>query len=249
VTQRSRFDVPPPKLHFPAPRTAAEENNFQPGISYTLSKPNTRILTPAMATCTFTGNADMYGLGIRIGFYLQWFGTILALWIARSEVPGMRLSNSLFVAATFLALIIQTEKNNLKAVEIYVILLLTFGGYLYFVPLYIWRLLTGCTPELDPSRYPLVNASRMFSALNFLLLVSVSIFQLWFWISKVDRVGFDGCEPYGFFFARLRLNGIGFMVANILFHFILLFCCLGVLCITISKGLGIWKEERPRKIG
>ena len=82
------------------------------------SKPNLQSHYATMSTCTFTGNTDMYGLGIRIGFYLQWFGTILALCVARGEVQGMRLSNSLFVASTFLALIIQTEQNNLKPVEI-----------------------------------------------------------------------------------------------------------------------------------
>ena len=202
-----------------------------------------------MSTCTFTGNTDMYGLGIRTGFYLQWFGTILALWIARGEVQGMRLSNSLFVAATFLALIIQTGKDNLKPVEIYIILLMTFGGYLYFVPLYIWRLLTGFAPEWDPSRYPLVNAGKGFSVLNFVLLVSVSLFQLWFWIRKVESVGSDGCQEYGFFFAQLRLNEKGFVVANILFHFFLLLCCLFVLCISIGKRLEILEEEEPKRIG
>jgi hypothetical protein len=63
---------------------------------------------------------------------LQWFGTIIALWIARGEVDNLRLSNSLFVAVVFLALIIQTEKNNLRPVEIYIILLL----YIRRLPLF-----------------------------------------------------------------------------------------------------------------
>ncbi len=45
--------------------------------------------------------------------------------------------NSIFMATTCLALILQTEKDNLKSFEIYIILLLTFGAYLYFVPLYL----------------------------------------------------------------------------------------------------------------
>jgi hypothetical protein len=190
----------------------------------------------------------MYGLGIRLGFYFQWFGTLLALWVARGEVQGMRLSNSMFVAATFLALIIQTEKNNLKPVEIYIILLMTFGGYLYFVPVYIWRFSTGFAPKWDPSRYPLVHAGKVFSALNFLLLVSVSLFQLWFWISKVGSVGLDECQEYGFFFAQLRLSGKGFVAIKILFHFFLLLCCLVVLYRTMAKQLGMLKEKEPKKI-
>lgn len=76
----------------------------------------------------------MYGLGNRIGFYLKWFTGDLASWIARSEVNGIRLTNSVFIAATFLAIVIRTSLNvsKLQVVEVYIILLLTFGYYLVF---------------------------------------------------------------------------------------------------------------------
>jgi len=195
----------------------------------------------------------MYGLGIRLGFYIQWYSTILASWIARSEVPGLRLSNFLFVAATFLALIIQTAKKKLRPVEIYIVLLLTFGGYLYLVPLYIWRLLTGCTPRWDPSRYSRVKIGKMFSALNFALVISVSGFQIWFWITKVKVSRFGNaspntCRPYGFFFEKFHLNGMGFVIANIAFHSLLLACCAFVLALLIVKQLLLFKERRHPKI-
>ncbi|PVH72746.1 hypothetical protein DL98DRAFT_502005, partial [Cadophora sp. DSE1049] len=202
-----------------------------------------------MAICSFSGNADMYGLGIRIGFYLQWFGKILATWVARKEVTGMRLSESLFIAATFLALIIQTDRDNLRPVEIYIILLLTFGGYLYFVPLYIWRLLIGCDPDLDPSRHPRVRAGKMFSRLNFLLLCSVCVFQLWFWIGRVSTIGRDGCTEFGFLFARVRLNQRGFVVVNVVLYFLLLLCCVVVLGISLGKRWGFLEEKPKRRIG
>jgi hypothetical protein len=205
-----------------------------------------------MGDCGFSGNADMYGLGIRIGFYFQWYSTILASWIARPEVPSLRVSNSLFVAAAFLALIIQTVKENLRPVEIYIVLLLTFGGYLYLVPLYIWRLLTGCTPRWDPSRYSRVKNGKVFSALNFALLISVSLFQLWFWFAKAKTswssgFGSNTCRPYGFFFWKFHLDAKGFVIANILFHFILLACCLSILGIMVAKQLEYFEEKiHPR---
>jgi hypothetical protein len=182
----------------------------------------------AMDICSFTGNTDMYGLGIRVGFYLQWYSTILASWIAPSEVPSMRLSNSFFVAATFIALIIQVARDNLNTSEIYIILLLTFGGYLYFVPLYIWRLLTCCEPRYDPSRFSRVENKRVFSLLNFMLLISVSAYQLWFWTRKVQEDYVAGCVEYGFFFMKFPLRARGFRIANISFHCILLASCVVV---------------------
>jgi hypothetical protein len=182
-----------------------------------------------MDDCHFAGNADMYGLGIRVGFYVQWYSTILGAWIAPSEVPGMRLSNSFFVSATFLALIIQVARDNLTTADIYITLLLIFGGYLYLVPVYIWRLVTGFNPRWDPSRFSRVKNGQLFSSMNFMLLVAVSAYQLWFWLRKVKDNDIPGCIEYGFFFSRFPLKARGFVIANIVFESILLAVCVFVL--------------------
>jgi hypothetical protein len=83
--------------------------------------------------CSTPGNPDMYGLGIRIGFYLQWYSAILASSVAPSEINPLRFSNSLFIAATFLALIIQTARDTLDPIDIYIVSLLIFGFNFYLV--------------------------------------------------------------------------------------------------------------------
>ncbi|KAH6706454.1 hypothetical protein BKA61DRAFT_139130 [Leptodontidium sp. MPI-SDFR-AT-0119] len=202
-----------------------------------------------MAVCSFSGNADMYGLGIRIGFYFQWFGTILATWVARKEVTGMRLSGFFFVVAIFLALLIQTDRDNLRPAEIYIILLLTFGGYLHFVPLYVWRLLVGCDPDLDPTRHPRVKAGKIFTGLNFFLLITVCVFQLWFWIGRVPSLAREGCTEFGFLFARVRLNQRGFVVVHVILYFLLLLFCVGILGIFVGKRWGLLEEKERGSIG
>lgn len=202
-----------------------------------------------MTICSFSGNADMYGLGIRLGFYLQWFGTILGTWVARKEVPSMRLSLSFFVAAIFLALIIQTHHENLRPVEIYIVLLLTFGGYLHLVPLYIWRLLIGCDPDLDPTRHVRVRSGKMFSRLNFFLLIAVCIFQMWFWIGRVQKGTQDGCTEFGFLFAKVRLNQRGFVVVNVVLYFLLLLFCVTTHGISLGKRWGLLEHKEGRGIG
>ena len=197
-----------------------------------------------MDNCRFVGNSDMYGLGIRIGFYLQWYGGIMATMIAKSEIVGLRISNALFIAATFLALLIQVANNKLWLVEIYIILLLTFGSYLYFVPLYVWRLITGCSTRWDPSRYPRVRAGKLYSALNFFLLLSVTVFQLWFWCTGVKGSHPDSCTEYGFLFGRVRLSNTAFVALNIVLYLLLLLVCVGVLVITIRKQLGLLEATK-----
>lgn len=195
-----------------------------------------------MTACVINGDSDMYGLGIRIGFYLQWYGAILASWIAPSEINAMRFSNSLFVAATFLALIVQTAKSELQPVEIYIVLLLTFGYYLYFVPLFLWRLVTGCSPLLDPSRWPRKKQGAVFSVLNFMLLGSVSVFQVWFWVNQITHPDDSNCEVFGFAFTKVRLNNLAFEVFNIVLYSLLLVTCISVLIISLCV-LVKWIEE------
>jgi len=67
-----------------------------------------------MTTCSITGNADMLGFGIRLSFYTTWLAGPLASWIAPDEVEEINFTNTLFIAAVFLALIIQ--KPAIKAV-------------------------------------------------------------------------------------------------------------------------------------
>jgi hypothetical protein len=199
--------------------------------------------------CNFTGNPEMYGLGIRVGFYAHWFGQILASWLARGEFRLLMLSQFFFTGAAFLSIVIQTSQHNLLPVETYIVLLLAFGGYLKVVPLYLWKGFTWCEPRMDPSRYPRASTGRIFQLMNFSLMVGISVFQLWFWIRRVSAVASDGCVEFGFFFAQIPLNEKGFVVANILFNFFFIFICIGVVGFILAKQYDLYEEKRHRRIG
>jgi len=202
-----------------------------------------------MAPCNLNGNQDMYGLGIRIGFYCLWFGTILAYWNARGEFRLLKLVNFLFVGGEFLALIIQTTQDKLLPVETYIILFLAFGGYLHVVPLYLWKLFTWCEPRMDPSKYPRASTGRIFQLMDFMLMVGISVFQLWFWFTRVGAVDTLICPEFGFFFAQLLLNGKGYVVANILFHFFFVITCFGVVGFILAKQYEMYKGKRHKRAG
>ncbi|KAF2817020.1 uncharacterized protein BDZ99DRAFT_7341 [Mytilinidion resinicola] len=197
-----------------------------------------------MVVCTFEGNSDMYGLGIRLGFYLQWFGAIFAAWIARGEVKGLWFANDFFVAATFLALVIQVSRNvqSLQVVEVYIILLLMFGAYLYAAPVYIWRFFTRRNPYWDPTRWPIVQKSALHSNLRLLLEFAVLGLQFWFWFGRVQDLKGEECDQFGFFFAKIRLNNTGFVVINILLYFMLATICLLLVFVKMVSMLGYLKD-------
>ncbi|KAF1965812.1 hypothetical protein BU23DRAFT_560775 [Bimuria novae-zelandiae CBS 107.79] len=193
-----------------------------------------------MAVCRIEGNNDMYGLGIRLGYYLQWYGAILARWIAPSEVKNLASSLDLFAAATFLALIILTANdiNILEPVETYIVLLLMFGAYLVLVPIYIWRLLTGCDPYWDPTRYPRVNLGAFSATLSFMLLIGVLIFQYWFWFDRVPDLDTRHCQQYGFVIGQVRLNSKVSVVLHALMYFWLGLVCLYILLLKFRALAG-----------
>ncbi|KAF2472760.1 uncharacterized protein BDR25DRAFT_365913 [Lindgomyces ingoldianus] len=202
-----------------------------------------------MAICGFEGNGDMYGLGIRLGYYLQWYGAIFAAWFAPTESRSLRFTNALFIAASFLALVIITARDmeSLQPVEVYIILLLMFGAYLALIPIYLWRLLTKCDPYWDPTRYPLVIPGAVFANLHLLLLVGVLVYQYWFWFNRVSSLDHVNCQQYGFFFAQIRLNNKGFVAVNILVFFFLGLVCLYIIWLKIRRAAGLPSPRAKRR--
>jgi hypothetical protein len=187
-----------------------------------------------MGPCNFNGNSDMYGLGIRLGFYLQWFAGVLANLLVegkdrerraamKDEVKGVRFTLALFVAATFLALLIQTivDVRNLQVVDVYVTLLLTFGAYLSLIPIYLWRIVTCFKAEWDPTRFPRVASGAVYTNLTLCLLLAVTSFQLWFWFARVPQLTGLPCQEYGFLFTKVQLNSVASRLLNIILSFLL----------------------------
>ena len=185
-------------------------------------------------SCQTEGFADMYGAGIRVGFYLQWFGSIIAEWLSPDDALGLRFANSFFTGATLIALIFQTSSNSLTSIDVYVVLLLTFGAYYYLVPLWIWRAITCFNSLRDPSRWTLLPTSVVFSRLTLLILLAVSSYQIWFWSTGINQLSGppSGCPEYGFFFAMIPLNNTGFIVVNILLNIGVLLVCLVTICLS-----------------
>ena len=152
----------------------------------------------------------MLGFGIRLSFYTTWLAGPLASWIAPSEVEEINFTNTLFIAATFLALIIQNPA--IKAVEAYIILLLTFGNMLSVVPYWLWRVLTCFGPDWDPSSIS-EKTGQTSSDFRLLLVTAVVGFQLWYWFELVPSTHPE-CTYYGFLFTKIRLDSIVLRVIN-----------------------------------
>jgi hypothetical protein len=176
----------------------------------------------AATTCEVLGNSDMYGLGIRIGFYLQWMSSPAAAWIAPGETSSLRTANAFFVSATFIGLSIETALNHLDVTEIYVILLLAFGAQYSWLIAMLWRVATHFNADWDPTRHMKTpTPSKMFWFLYTIVQIVQIVFQLWFWLYKIPRTD-DECARFGFAFFKVRLTSNGFRIFNILLMVVLL---------------------------
>ena len=130
--------------------------------------------------CELSGNSDMYGLGIRIGSYLQWLSLLIAAHYVPSELPGLRTSNAFFTSATFIGLVVETALQDIEITEIYITMLLVFGSQYIWLTAMLWRVFTPSEPES--------SKSSLMHWFSFGLVQVAQIgFQLWFWIFKVAK--------------------------------------------------------------
>ena len=76
----------------------------------------------------FVGNSELYGLGIRIGIYLQWISSLLTNILLLNGVSDSLDTNSVFLFAVFIAIANATNATGgLHPAEAFIMLQLCFG--------------------------------------------------------------------------------------------------------------------------
>src|SRR5947207_9155806 len=84
-------------------------------------------------TCgKFNGNPDLYGLGIRVGVYLQWFSTWLSISFEPESAQETHDVSSIFVFAIIIAIIQAAASGGIRPVEAFIMIQICFG-YLFTV--------------------------------------------------------------------------------------------------------------------
>ncbi|RSL51125.1 hypothetical protein CEP54_011592 [Fusarium duplospermum] len=80
--------------------------------------------------CGFEGNSDLYGLGIRLGIYMQWLSAFPAMSSSSPRRIGPLADTYLiFIFAIFVAILVLTaEKRPTHAAEMSVLTYIIFGG-------------------------------------------------------------------------------------------------------------------------
>jgi hypothetical protein len=119
--------------------------------------------------CVVNGNSDLYGLGIRLGVYLQWLTSLIANHHSHEAIRENLETNTLFLLAIFVAAIVATAQDALESAEILIFLHLCYGSI--FSPLSIWGYRIRSQAE-GTIRFPVTG-----SAFRLALVTTISVYS------------------------------------------------------------------------
>ncbi|KAK4213834.1 hypothetical protein QBC37DRAFT_422438 [Rhypophila decipiens] len=148
---------------------------------------------PAPSECGFEGNPDFYGLGIRLGIYLQWISSFLANISLKDVIAGTLETNFIFLLAVFIALADSTRARTVQSAEVMLLLQLCFGFILSTLTIWGHRTRSRHTNE-TPTR----SLAGSFARLG--LIATISAYNVWFWFPGIEMLASPPCPAYIFFF-------------------------------------------------
>lgn len=153
--------------------------------------------------CPFTGNADLYGAGIRYGIYMQWVSAQLAVWLALKDAKELIDAYLILSAAIMAALVALSASTGLRVTEAVIMLHLFFGGLV-------------CVPDhLFPR--PVHRGGNPTRPRTWRTILSLSVWTLflgysaWFWILGRSTYVFTNrdCGTVIFLFAPISPSKFG----------------------------------------
>lgn len=137
-------------------------------------------------SCGFVGNADIFGLGIRIGYYTQAIAVWFSNYFLYREAKDLRAVNNLFLLAlTMAATIYFANASTTKVVEAF--LMLQIG------------LVIGLVGITERSRYSskYIKTSKERMILRMVIIIAGGMFNVCFWWREIDRMLPTPCSEPG----------------------------------------------------
>ncbi|KAL8687462.1 MAG: hypothetical protein Q9218_006373 [Villophora microphyllina] len=157
----------------------------------------------ATVQCSHEGNPDFYGLGIRVGIYLQLTTAILAKYLRPEAAPGNLNTNAVFLLALFVALATATFSPGLGTEETVILLQLCFGFLLSVLSL-LGGHVSADRPK--PSK-GVIRPPPVASFFRLTLNTAICAYAVWFWFIGINNSHVPGCSAYIFVVARASIFG------------------------------------------
>jgi hypothetical protein len=147
--------------------------------------------------CGFDSNSDLYGLGIRLGIYMQWISSFIMYGWYPEGREGLTKSYIVFLFAILAVIIVQTlQASPVYAVEILLLTYFIFGG--------AWAVTAVGARRSHFER--MKRAGRLRTMSVTLILTAAAVYCSWFWLRGIhfeQNFHHTPCGTYTFFFARI----------------------------------------------
>jgi hypothetical protein len=188
-------------------------------------------------SCGFQGNNDIYGLGVRLGAYLQWLSTVLAYNLCKAEIDSMGSVNTCYQLALLISMVWFTVSSgsDLSAIEPYIALFFCFGGV--------------CVSSIRALES--IKDSHLGDLVNQILAVGVCVYGVWFLFVGLDGLQrVPGCQETAFFFAPVPLYGWYRVFLKVVFVMgLVAFSVLAfVILLKLIQGMIDWSESWTERV-
>ncbi|KAI4270920.1 MAG: hypothetical protein L6R38_006977 [Xanthoria sp. 2 TBL-2021] len=162
-------------------------------------------MSEQVVRCPHEGNPDFYGLGIRVGIYLQLTTAIVAKYFHPEAIPENLTANTIFLLALFAAVATATLGPGLRPEEIVILLQLCFGFLLS-----VLTILGGHPgPDYPKGHTAIPRPPPIASYLRLMLTTAICAFAVWFWFPGKDEMEMPGCPSYMFLLTKVSIFGGG----------------------------------------
>ncbi|KAK5104630.1 hypothetical protein LTS08_002521 [Lithohypha guttulata] len=142
--------------------------------------------------CTTELARDLYGLGVRLGIYLQWFSGWVSNTFIVDEINGGLDANAIFLTAILTAMIRSTRTDDITFMDGLIMLLLCAGT--------TWGVLSLWGYRTCVYRKEGLNGIRKFGGfgthLRLLLGAGVSWYAIWYWSVGTEGLP-KGLDQFG----------------------------------------------------
>ncbi len=154
--------------------------------------------------CGFDGNSDIYGLGVRVGVYLQWLTSIFAENLYEPAVRSTRETNTTYQIAMLVGFIQITTSHwdKIKAIEGFITLLFCFSG----ACVSLTQAHLGYGAKSGHGAGDTAGSSSR-AAGDLLVSMAICAYGIWFLFFGLDKLPRTACAESVFFFARVGLFG------------------------------------------
>jgi len=148
------------------------------------------------AECGFDGTPDLYGLGVRIALYIQFFTAFLvALGLhGEHQLRFYRIASLSFLVSLYLVVIIKSADNTLRGVEAQLM------SWLFIVQFF-----TVLTTMSKSKLSKMMKKGLGLFLFMWIFFTALGTYMVWFWYVGLDRMPRSDCpDEYGFFWTKVR---------------------------------------------